>query len=117
MYLAGLDDPSLPDDPDAEIVFQAYPAYDMLEGGFTTYNQVLFYMRPTSDHFEFVRVCLEVGGDILVGLGVRSSLAPAQTLEYVVLSAMPSDGCRSVHQEQGVRCIWYAITHTLLRVR
>lgn len=42
MYLAGLDDPSLLDDSDAAVAFQAYPAYDMLDGGFTTYNQVLF---------------------------------------------------------------------------
>lgn len=44
MYLAGLDEPSLPDDPDAAVAFQAYPAFDMLEAGFTTYNQVLLYV-------------------------------------------------------------------------
>lgn len=47
IYLAGLDNPSLPDDPDESVAFQAYPAYDMLEAGFTTYNQVL------AAHLEF----------------------------------------------------------------
>ncbi|CAM9127088.1 unnamed protein product [Scytosiphon promiscuus] len=38
IYLAALDNPSLPDDPDTSVAFQAYPAYDMLEAGFTTFD-------------------------------------------------------------------------------
>lgn len=58
MYLAGLDDPSLPDDPDAAVAFQAYPAYDMLDEGLTTYNQVIhlvfWELRPIIARlFEF----------------------------------------------------------------
>ncbi|CBJ25694.1 ATP-binding region, ATPase-like [Ectocarpus siliculosus] len=37
-YLAALDNPSLPDDPDESANFQAYPAFDMLEAGLPTYN-------------------------------------------------------------------------------
>ena len=40
MYLAALDDPSLVDDPDSSPVLQAYPAFDMLEAGFSTFNEV-----------------------------------------------------------------------------
>ena len=40
MYLAALDDPSLIDDPNSSVVLQAYPAYNMLEGGLTTFNHV-----------------------------------------------------------------------------
>lgn len=40
MYLAALDDPSLIDDPDSPVVLQMYPAYDLLEAGFTTFNEV-----------------------------------------------------------------------------
>lgn len=40
MYLAALDDPSLVDDPDSSVVLQVYPANDMLEAGFTTFEEV-----------------------------------------------------------------------------
>lgn len=40
MYLAALDNPALPDDPNSTAVLQAYPAYDMLEAGFATFNEV-----------------------------------------------------------------------------
>ncbi|CAM9362022.1 unnamed protein product [Ectocarpus fasciculatus] len=39
VYLAALDNPSLPDDPDESANLQAYPAFDMLDAGFSTYNK------------------------------------------------------------------------------
>lgn len=49
IYLAALDDPSLPDDPDTAVAFQVYPAYDMLDAGFTTYNNEV--LRHSVDCF------------------------------------------------------------------
>lgn len=44
VYLAALEDPSLPDDPHTSVAFQSYPAHDMLEAGLTTFNDVTSFL-------------------------------------------------------------------------
>lgn len=43
IYLAALDDPSLPDDPNTSVATQVYPAFDMLEAGFSTFDEVTLH--------------------------------------------------------------------------
>lgn len=93
MYLAGLDDPSLPDDPDAAVAFQAYPAYDMLDAGFTTYNQVLF---------EFVS--RYIGGGIFLGQKIYRECAEDFDMQFF---CSKSDGALG----QGFKRLAWGVRH------
>lgn len=42
MYLTGLDDSSLPDDPDTSVALQAYPAFNIGDATTTQVHVVVF---------------------------------------------------------------------------